>query len=67
MCDCLNLQCTGCFYECEKCGSVKCGLECRINRNYIYDRIEFERSLSPIINPLLNYDSDVEIEENSHK
>uniref|UniRef100_A0A1A9WVU0 ARF7EP_C domain-containing protein n=1 Tax=Glossina brevipalpis TaxID=37001 RepID=A0A1A9WVU0_9MUSC len=31
VCDCMNEDCPGCWFECEKCGSTKCGLECRVN------------------------------------
>uniref|UniRef100_A0A1B0BBA9 ARF7 effector protein C-terminal domain-containing protein n=1 Tax=Glossina palpalis gambiensis TaxID=67801 RepID=A0A1B0BBA9_9MUSC len=32
ICDCTRPKCPGCWSECIKCGSNKCGLECRINR-----------------------------------
>uniref|UniRef100_A0A1A9WVU2 ARF7EP_C domain-containing protein n=1 Tax=Glossina brevipalpis TaxID=37001 RepID=A0A1A9WVU2_9MUSC len=32
VCDCMNEDCPGCWFECEKCGSTKCGLECRVNQ-----------------------------------
>uniref|UniRef100_A0A1B0A3P8 ARF7EP_C domain-containing protein n=1 Tax=Glossina pallidipes TaxID=7398 RepID=A0A1B0A3P8_GLOPL len=29
VCDCMNEDCPGCWFECENCGSTKCGLQCR--------------------------------------
>ncbi|XP_049269802.1 uncharacterized protein LOC119386266 isoform X2 [Rhipicephalus sanguineus] len=41
-CDCLQPSCPGCHFPCSKCGSQKCGDECRCNRNYVYEQIEVE-------------------------
>lgn len=37
LCDCLEDDCDGCFFECPKCGSEKCGNECRIHRDYVVE------------------------------
>ena len=42
ICDCLNLDCPGCHFPCPKCGSEKCGQECRCCRRYIFETIEIE-------------------------
>ncbi|XP_040265614.1 ARL14 effector protein isoform X1 [Bufo bufo] len=42
LCDCLDEDCMGCFYSCRKCGSNKCGVECRCDRKWLYEQIEIE-------------------------
>ncbi|KAM4617623.1 ARL14 effector protein isoform 2-T2 [Discoglossus pictus] len=42
LCDCLDDDCLGCFYSCLKCGSNKCGVECRCDRKWLYEQIEVE-------------------------
>ncbi|XP_069821880.1 ARL14 effector protein isoform X2 [Dendropsophus ebraccatus] len=42
LCDCLDEDCMGCFYACRKCGSNKCGVECRCDRKWLYEQIEIE-------------------------
>ncbi|XP_031755647.1 ARL14 effector protein isoform X1 [Xenopus tropicalis] len=42
LCDCLDEDCLGCFYSCKKCGSNKCGVECRCDRKWLYEQIEVE-------------------------
>ncbi|KAL1509364.1 hypothetical protein ABEB36_004117 [Hypothenemus hampei] len=41
LCDCLTDKCPGCWFECPKCKSRKCGPECRVFRKYMVDYIEF--------------------------
>lgn len=41
LCDCLEKECEGCHFPCEKCTSEKCGPTCRVNRKYVYEKIEF--------------------------
>jgi hypothetical protein len=40
LCDCLETRCDGCFFNCRKCKSNKCGLECRQKRKFFYKSIE---------------------------
>ena len=42
LCDCLNPDCSGCFFKCpnKKCKSNKCGPDCRQKRKYYYESIE---------------------------
>ncbi|NXH23123.1 A14EL protein, partial [Bucco capensis] len=42
LCDCMDMNCLGCFYPCPKCNSNKCGPKCRCNRRWVYDTIETE-------------------------
>ncbi|KAL3273057.1 hypothetical protein HHI36_014512 [Cryptolaemus montrouzieri] len=55
LCDCLNDECTGCFFECTKCNSQKCGLECRVHRKFMYDQIEFHGYDTIFKNPLAKH------------
>ncbi|KAJ8959526.1 hypothetical protein NQ314_006263 [Rhamnusium bicolor] len=55
LCDCLNEDCVGCFFECPKCGSQKCGTECRVHRKYLIDQIEYHGYDNVIKNPLLKH------------
>ncbi|XP_049826514.1 ARL14 effector protein-like [Aethina tumida] len=40
LCDCLTPDCVGCFFDCPKCGSPKCGTTCRVNRKFIVTSVE---------------------------
>jgi len=42
LCDCLELHCPGCHFACLRCGSEKCGSECRVRRKWTFDHIEIE-------------------------
>ncbi|KAG5848668.1 ARL14 effector protein isoform X2 [Anguilla rostrata] len=42
MCDCLDVDCMGCFLPCPECGSRKCGVECRCDRKWLYEQVEVE-------------------------
>uniref|UniRef100_A0A2S2R8K3 ARF7 effector protein n=1 Tax=Sipha flava TaxID=143950 RepID=A0A2S2R8K3_9HEMI len=41
-CDCLETDCPGCFLPCESCGSVKCGVVCRVGREWNYEFVIVE-------------------------
>lgn len=51
LCDCLDFSCPGCHYPCLKCGSGKCGTECRSRRKWLYDHVMVEGSEIKIKNP----------------
>lgn len=53
LCDCLVENCVGCFFPCSKCGSEKCGIDCRVHRKYIYEEIEYDGYEIVVKNPLL--------------
>lgn len=53
LCDCLQKTCSGCHFPCPKCKSQKCGIECRVNRKYVYDQIEYQGCDLIVKNPLL--------------
>ncbi|XP_014772703.1 uncharacterized protein LOC106870970 [Octopus bimaculoides] len=53
MCDCLDMDCPGCHFPCLKCGSEKCGTECRCERPWLYEEVKIEGSELVIINPTL--------------
>jgi len=53
LCDCLQKACPGCHFPCPKCKSPKCGIECRCNRKYVYDQIEYHGCDLVVKNPLL--------------
>lgn len=39
VCDCQDLNCPGCHFPCDSCGSEKCGVECRCSRRWTYEPI----------------------------
>ncbi|XP_065518040.1 ARL14 effector protein-like [Lathamus discolor] len=56
LCDCLEETCMGCFYPCPKCNSKKCGVECRCNRKWFYEKIETEDGNVVSVFPFLDSD-----------
>nr|XP_022900499.1 uncharacterized protein LOC111413687 [Onthophagus taurus] len=52
LCDCLQENCPGCHFKCPSCSSFKCGTECRVNRKYIYEQIEYHGYEFNIKNPI---------------
>ncbi|KAH8373026.1 hypothetical protein KR009_010526 [Drosophila setifemur] len=42
ICDCMNVECEGCWYECRSCGSTRCGPQCRSNRKFFYEGIDYD-------------------------
>jgi len=53
LCDCLEAQCPGCHFPCHRCGSEKCGNECRNRRKWTFESIEIEGTDSKIRFPKL--------------
>lgn len=54
LCDCLNSNCSGCHFPCPKCKSTKCGPECRVNRKFVYEQLEYQGCDLTVKNPLLS-------------
>uniref|UniRef100_A0A914C330 Chromo domain-containing protein n=1 Tax=Acrobeloides nanus TaxID=290746 RepID=A0A914C330_9BILA len=50
LCDCLDLECIGCWMPCKKCKGRKCGRRCRNNRNGCVVKVETVNS-----NPIVTY------------
>ncbi|XP_017087956.2 ARL14 effector protein [Drosophila bipectinata] len=50
VCDCMNEECEGCWYECRNCGSLKCGPQCRTNRKFFYEGIIYDGKDLSLIN-----------------
>ncbi|MFH4977075.1 hypothetical protein AB6A40_003784 [Gnathostoma spinigerum] len=42
LCDCLRVDCHGCFLPCTACGSRMCGKFCRKNREFTVESIRFD-------------------------
>ncbi|XP_017078910.2 ARL14 effector protein [Drosophila eugracilis] len=42
ICDCMNQECGGCWYECRNCGSTRCGPQCRSNRKFLYEGVTYD-------------------------
>lgn len=42
LCDCLMPDCPGCHSSCERCGSRKCGCECRCGRPWTFVEVSIE-------------------------
>ena len=50
ICDCMSETCPGCWFECECCGSTRCGVVCRVNRKFFYESITFDGKYATIRN-----------------
>ncbi|KAG5677764.1 hypothetical protein PVAND_007495 [Polypedilum vanderplanki] len=54
LCDCLEKDCSGCWFPCQICTSIKCGPYCRRNRRFIFHSKEYVCSDKELkINPIL--------------
>lgn len=42
VCDCFDIDCAGCHFECEICQSQKCGNVCRRFRKFAFEAIEYD-------------------------
>lgn len=54
LCDCMCTKCDGCFYPCKKCGSNKCGNDCRCNRKVVPEDIVYQGYNQKFRNPILD-------------
>lgn len=55
VCDCQDTDCPGCHFPCPSCGSEKCGIECRCDRQWTYLKdIEVENPLPSVSRRLAN-------------
>lgn len=55
VCDCQDTNCPGCHFPCLSCGSEKCGVECRCDRQWTYLKdIEIENPLPSVSRRLGN-------------
>ncbi|GFY49892.1 ARL14 effector protein-like [Trichonephila inaurata madagascariensis] len=55
LCDCLEVECEGCYTPCPKCSSEKCGTECRQNRRWEYEAYKIEGSDIVVSNPTMKW------------
>ncbi|XP_034651555.1 ARL14 effector protein [Drosophila subobscura] len=53
ICDCMSAKCDGCWYECQCCGSTRCGPTCRANRKFFYEGINYDGKDLSITNQFL--------------
>jgi hypothetical protein len=53
VCDCFDTDCPGCHFECQVCGSQKCGVRCRNNRRWAFEVIEHDGKDLVKVNHLL--------------
>lgn len=54
LCDCLELECPGCFYPCVKCQGNKCGGTCRRRRNWFYESVTVDGQSKSSVNTNLS-------------
>lgn len=55
VCDCQDTDCPGCHFPCSSCGSEKCGVECRCDRQWTYLKdIEIENPMPSVPRRLAN-------------